>query len=177
MEDGGAVGVLGLLAGAQGVLGVVEAGAGEPAGAGHHGVGEDGVGGLGEADVEPLGDGGPEAVEVLDRPGVQGCVAGGGLGVRGGGCERGGRGAVVLGGPGLEGHDPGAGGTLGVRAPERLVLGWGAHGGGLPAGDEGGRGRLWQGPRPVGGCRCRPCHVSGRGARVCPARPSLVRGG
>lgn len=100
-----------VLGGAQGVLGVVEGGAGEPAGARHGAVGEDRLVGGGEAQVEPLGDGLPEGVEFVDGPAVEGGVA-----AFGGG-------AVVLGGPSLECGDPGRRDPFGARGPEGFRLG------------------------------------------------------
>ena len=60
-----------LRAGAQRVLGVVEPGPGEPAGAGHAGVRQDGVRCAVGGDVEEVPDGRPELLQVLDRPGPQ----------------------------------------------------------------------------------------------------------
>ncbi len=94
--------------GAQGVFGVVEGRAGEPLGARHRAVAEHARVGGREADVEPLRDGSPEGVQLVDGPAVQGRVA-----ALGGG-------AVVLGGPGLEPGDPCPGDALGVWLPERL---------------------------------------------------------
>ena len=58
----------------EGLFGVVEGGAGEPAGAGHDAFGEDGLAALVEAHVEELGDGGPELLELVDGPLPQGRV-------------------------------------------------------------------------------------------------------
>jgi hypothetical protein len=93
---------------AQGVFGVVEGRFGEPLGARHRAVAEHARVGGREADVEPLGDGFPEGVQVVDGPALQGRVA-----ALGGG-------AVVFGGPGLEPGDPCPGDALGVGLPERL---------------------------------------------------------
>ncbi len=118
VEEGGVVGAGRVLGGAQGVLGVVEGGAGEPACAGHREVGEDLLVRGGEPDVEPVGDGLPEGVELVHGPAVQRGVAA----VRGG--------AVALGGPGLEGGDAGRGDPVGPRGPEgfRFRLGGRGHG-------------------------------------------------
>lgn len=103
--------VMGPLAGgSQGVLGVVEGGPGEPVGAGHRAVAEDALVRGGEADVEPLDDRLPEGFELVDGPAVERRVPA--LG----------RGAVVLGGPGLEAGDGGRGDAVLVRLPERLGL-------------------------------------------------------
>lgn len=141
VDEGGSVGLVEVEGGAQGVFGVVEPGAGEPARAGHRRIGEDRVGGGGEADVEPLGDRAPELLGRAHGPGVQGRVVGDGIGARGGG------GTVPLGGPLLEAGQPGAGDPFGARAPQRL----GAAGGGL---GRGAHGRLPDGTRRcVGGSR------------------------
>ena len=58
-------------AGAQGVLGVVEAAPREPPGAWHAGLGQDGVRGAVGGDVEEVPDGRPEVLQVLDRPGPE----------------------------------------------------------------------------------------------------------
>ncbi len=110
VQQGGVAGAGRVLGGAQGVLGVVEGGSGEPLRAGHGPVGEDGCVRGGEAHVEPLGDGLPEGVELVDGPAVQGGVAA----VCGG--------SVALGGPGLEGGDPGRGDPVGARRPEGFRL-------------------------------------------------------
>lgn len=118
MEEGGLVRAVG--GGAQGVLGVVEGGSGEPLGAGHRAVAEHARVRRGEADVEPLGDGFPERLEVVDGPLVQCGIA-----------AFGGR-AVMLGGPGLEPGDACLGDPLGIGLPERLGV-RGRHGGGSRA--------------------------------------------
>ena len=110
VQQGGVVGAGRVLRGAQRVLGVVEGGAREPACAGHGAVGEDGCVRGGEPDVEPLGDGLPEGVELVDGPAVQGRVA-----TVGGGSE-------ALRGPGLESGDPGRGDPVGARRPEGFRL-------------------------------------------------------
>ncbi len=113
VQEGGLVRAVGR--GAQGVLGVVEGGFGEPLGAGHGAVAEDARVGRREAYVEPLGDGFPEGVQLVHGPLVQGGVAAFG------------RGAVVLGGPSLEPGDAGLGDPLGIGLPERLRV-RGRHG-------------------------------------------------
>ena len=97
---------------AQGVLGVVEGRSGEPLGARHRAVAEHARVGRREPYVEPLGDGFPERVQLVDGPAVQGGVAA--LG----------RGSVVLGRPGLEPGDLCLGDAFRIGLPERL----GVHG-------------------------------------------------
>ncbi len=93
---------------AQGVFGVVQGRPGEPLGARHRSAAEHARVGGGEADVEPLREGFPEGVQLVDRPALECRVA-----AFGGG-------AVVLGGPRLEPGDPCPGDALGVGLPERL---------------------------------------------------------
>ncbi|CAM5620151.1 hypothetical protein SCANM63S_09694 [Streptomyces canarius] len=119
VQEGGFVGAVGR--GTQGVFGVVEGGSGEPLGAGHGAVAEHTRVGRREPYVEPLGDGFPEGVQLIDGPPVQGRVPA--LG----------RGAVVFGGPCLEPGDAGLGDPLGIGLPERLGV----------------RGRHWCGSRAV----------------------------
>lgn len=116
VQQCGRIGAGRVLGGAQGVLGVVEGGAGEPAGAGHRAVGEDGLVRGGEADVEPLGGGLPEGGEVADGPVMQVGVAPRGVAGGGGGC------AVVCGRPGVEAGDLCAGDAVRAWLPERFRL-------------------------------------------------------
>ncbi len=106
MEERGLVRARRVLGGAQGVLGVVELGTGEPARARHGAVREDGFVRGGEPDLEPLGDGLPEGVELVDGPAVQRGVAA----VHGG--------SEPLRGPGLERGDAGRGDAVRARGPE-----------------------------------------------------------
>ncbi len=92
---------------AQGVLGVVEGRSGEPLGAGHRAVAEHARVGGREADVEPLGDGLPEGVQLVDGPAVQCRVA-----TLSGG-------SVVFGRPGLERGDLCLGDAFRIWLPER----------------------------------------------------------
>lgn len=110
VEQGGGVGAQGVLGGAQRVLGVVEGGAGEPLGAGHGAVGDDGLVRGGEPYVEPVGDGLPEGVEFVDGPLVQRRVA------------TLGRGSVALGRPALEAGDGGGRDAVGAGLPEGASL-------------------------------------------------------
>lgn len=106
MEEGRFMGASRVLGGAQGVFRVVEGGAGEPLGSGHGAIAEDSFVRGGEPDVEPVGDSGPEGLQVVDGPAVQRGVAA--LG----------RGSVPLGRPGLEAGDTGGGDPVGSRLPE-----------------------------------------------------------
>ncbi|MGX1268661.1 hypothetical protein RKD18_001855 [Streptomyces phaeoluteigriseus] len=110
VQEGRFVGACG--GGAEGVLGVVQGGAGEPLGAGHGAIAEHARGGGREPYVEPLRDGGPEGLQFGDGPAVQGRVA-----AVGGG-------SVAFGRPGLEPGDLGLGDALRIWPPERL----GVHG-------------------------------------------------
>ena len=75
-EHDGLVGVGAAVTVGEGVLGVVQGGAGKPVGAGH-GVGpERRGGGVVEPDVEEVRGGGPEGADVGHGPGVQGGVVG-----------------------------------------------------------------------------------------------------
>ena len=100
---------------AQGVLGVVEGGTGEPLGAGHGAVAEHARVGGRKPYVEPLGDGFPERVQFVHGPAVQRRVA-----ALGGG-------SVVLGRPGLELGDLRLGDAFRVGLPERRGV-RGGHG-------------------------------------------------
>lgn len=106
MEEGRCVGAEGVLGRAQGVFRVVEGGAGEPLGAGHGAVADDGLVRGGEPDVEPVGDGLPEGVQFVDGPAVQLRIAAFG------------RCSVPLGRPALEAGDRRGGAALGVGLPE-----------------------------------------------------------
>ncbi len=130
VQQGGRVGAGRVLGGTQRVLRVIEGGAGEPAGAGHRGVGEDRLVRRVEADVEPGGDGLPETGQFGHGPVVQrgvvrprvACGAGGG--------------AVVGGRPVVEPGELGAGDAVRAGLPQGFRLRVGLRCGGhdrLPA--------------------------------------------
>lgn len=106
VEQGGCVCAQGVLRSAQGVFGIVESATGEPLGAGHGAVADDGLVRGGEPYVEPVGDGPPESVQFVDGPAVQRRIAAIG------------RCSVPLGRPALEAGDCRGGNALGVGLPE-----------------------------------------------------------
>lgn len=106
VEQGGGVCAQGVVRSSQRVFGVVEGGTGEPLGAGHGAVADDGLVRGGEPYVEPVGDGLPERVELIDRPAVQGRIAAVG------------RCSVPLGRPVLEAGDGRGRDAVGAGLPE-----------------------------------------------------------